>query len=53
LLPDFVAHVPVAGMHFLQLPGKRVNVLKRELCFVERPDDVENVQRPAAQLLTS
>jgi len=48
LLPDFVAHVPVVRMQLLQLRGKRVYVLKRELGLAEPPHDAENIKRPAA-----
>ena len=35
-------------MQFLKLAGKRVNLLKRKLLLVEPPDDVEHIERPAA-----
>jgi hypothetical protein len=50
LLADFVAHVPVRGMQFSQVPGEGVDVLKSELVLVERADDVENVEGPAARV---
>ena len=50
LLPDFVAQVPVVRMQLLQLRGKRVNVRKDKLYFVEPPHDVENIKRPAARV---
>ena len=47
-LADFVAHVPVDRMQFFKLHGEGINVLERELGLVERPHDVENIERPAA-----
>jgi len=44
--------VPVVGVQFLPPRGESVNVLKREFGLVERPHDVEHVERPAARLLT-
>lgn len=48
LLPDFVFDMPVARMQFLQFPRKRVNVLVAEFGFAQAPDQVQDVQRPAA-----
>ena len=50
LLADFVAHVAVGGMQFFQVRGEGVDILKGELVLVERPDDVENVERPIVRV---
>ena len=40
-------------MQLLEVLGKSVNILERELRLVEPPHDVQNVQRPAARLSTA
>ena len=48
MLPNLVLHVPVSGMEFLQLAGKRLGFGGGELGFVQSTDGGQNIQRPAA-----
>jgi len=47
LLADFVPHMPVIGMEFLQFAGQAVNVLVFELHPAKPPHDIQYVQSPA------
>jgi len=53
LLANLRLHMAIAEMERAQLLFMRVNLGKLKLCFAERIDDEQNVQRPSAQFRTN